>query len=423
MRFLAVGCNHRNTSIDVRELLSFGEAEICSALKSWRSEFPGVEAVILSTCNRTEFYVASDEGEAPDTEQIIEFIARSRGVDKDFAARNLSTFEDEEAIRHLLSVAASLDSMVVGEPQILAQVKEAYHIAEEARTVGPLLHGAFQAALRTARRTAGETALHRCRVSVPSVAVADFAKQIFERFDDKHVVVVGAGEMAEETLRYLNDEGATHLTIVNRSYEKAAELASKWRGCAVGWTQLAEALATADLVVSATGASETIVSAEFFDRIERARFKRPMFILDLAVPRDFASSIGDRTDVYLYSVDDLREACEKNRERRDKEIPAAKKIVEQETVRFVGVMRSRTVSPLIRQLRRNWEKPKEDELARLFNKLSELNDRERDEIRASFDRLVNKLLHPPLVSLRDETKKGASRALLDAVVRLFQSRE
>jgi glutamyl-tRNA reductase len=313
--------------------------------------------------------------------------------------------------------------MVLGEPQILAQVKDAYELAVGQDSAGPLLHAVFQSALRAARRVAGETDIHRRRVSVPSVAVADFARQIFERFDDKHVVVIGAGEMAEETLRYLRDEGVHQITLVNRSYERAGDLAARWQGRAVAWDQLAEALATSDIVVSTTGATEPIVTLADFGRIERARFGRPMFILDLAVPRDFDSAIGNRPDIYLYSIDDLEETCRRNRQQRDRELPGAMRIVEREAARFMREISHRAVGPVIQQLRQGWQKPKEEELERLLKKLPNLDDRSKEEIRQSFDRLVNKLLHPPLTSLRDESREGVPRTLLNALARLFQLKD
>jgi len=323
----------------------------------------------------------------------------------------------------LFTVAASLDSMVLGEPQILAQVKDAYELATRQDSTGPLLHAVFQSAIRVSRRVTNETAIHQRRVSIPSVAVADFARQIFERFDDKHVVVIGAGEMAQETLRYLCDEGAHQITIVNRSYDRAEEVAAQWKGRAVAWDQLAEALATSDIVISTTGAIEPIVTFADFGRIERARFGRPLFILDLAVPRDFDPPIGDRPDVYLYSIDDLQETCQRNKQQRDRELPSALRIIEQETARFMGEISHRVVGPVIQQLRQGWQKPKEEELERLLHKLPNLDDRAKEEIRQSFDRLVNKLLHPPLASLRDESRKGVPRTLLDALARLFQLKD
>src|SRR5206468_3563921 len=193
----------------------------------------------------------------------------------------------------------------VGEAQILGQVKQAYELATSASATGPLTNAAFQAALRVAKRVATETAIQQKRVSIPSVAVADFAREVFERFDDKHVLVIGAGEMGEETLRYLIDEGARDITIINRSRPRAMELADKLGGRVSSWDKLAEHLIEADLVLSTTGASEPILTSATFRPIHEARAQRPLFILDLAVPRDFDAAIGDFTGVYLYCIDDL----------------------------------------------------------------------------------------------------------------------
>jgi len=423
MKMQVVGCSHHGTSIAVRERLAFTAEQTLEALDRWRRVFPRVEAVLLSTCNRVEVYAASESVELPGFSQVADFLARFHELDPAEVSEYFYEHAGPSAVRHLFCVASSLDSMVLGEPQILAQVKQAYQAATAQDSTGPLTHVTFQAAIRAARRVAAETAIKRRRVSIPSVAVADFAQQIFERFDDKHTVVIGAGEMAEETLQYLRDEGAQRITVVNRSPQRAAELAEKWHGRVVPWEQLDEALGSADLIISTTAAGRPVVTLEQFKQIERARARRPLFILDLAVPRDFEPAIGDRPEVYLYSVDDLQAACDSNRRQRDKELPAALRIVQQETDRFMAEMHHRATGPVIEQLKNGWQKPKEQELQRLLGKLPELDDRARDEIRRSFDRLLNKLLHPPLESLRDESRYGIPHVLLDALSRLFNLKD
>jgi len=423
MSVQVVGCSHHDTPIAVRERLAFSADQTRAALRQYREEFPAMEAVLLSTCNRVEFYTASGHAPCPEAPQIVGFLARFHGLEPAAIAEHLRLRTGEEAVCHLFAVAASLDSMVVGEPQILSQVKLAYQLAGEEGSTGPLLHAAFQAALKTAKRVAGETTIQQRRVSIPSVAVADFAQQIFERFDDKHTLVIGAGEMAEETLQYLKDQGARDVIVVNRSPQRAADLAGRWGGRTRPWEDLRAAVAEADLVISTTGAEEPIITLAQFLAIERTRRAGPLFILDLAVPRDFEPAIGDRPEVYLYSVDDLREACEENRRLRDKELPAAMRIVQQETDRFMGDLHHRTSGPIIRRLKEGWDKPKEEELRRLLNKLPDLDERSRAEIREAFDRLINKLLHPPLESLRDESRHGIPRALVEALAKLFQLKE
>jgi glutamyl-tRNA reductase len=418
-----VGCSHHGTSISLRERLAFTPEQTREALDHWRRVFPGVEAVLLSTCNRVEIYAATERETEPSLDQIAQFLARFHGLETADVIERLYQYSDEAAVQHIFAVASSLDSMVLGEPQILAQVKAAYQTAAEQDNTGPLLHATFQAALHTARRVAKETTIHQRRVSIPSVAVADFARSAFNRFDDKETLVIGAGEMAEECLRYLTEEGIRRVTIVNRHIEKAVELANRWQGKARPWSELPQSLAAADLVVSTTAAGEPVVTMRQFAEVEAVRAGRPLLILDLAVPRDFDSAIGHRPEVYLYSIDDLQEVCQRNRRQRDKELPRAMHIVEQETARFMAGICHRSVGPVIERLRLGWERPKEDELQRLLNKLPDLDDRAKDEIRRSFDRLMNKLLHPPLESLRDESRVGVPRGLLDALARLFQLKD
>ncbi len=423
MRLQVVGVSHHDAPLSVRERLAFSNGQVHAALSQWRERYSNSEIVLLSTCNRTELYAATETDSEPDASGIGEFLARFHGVCRKDVAEYLFASDGIDAVRHLFTVASSLDSMVVGEAQILSQVKQAYQLATDEQVTGPLTHAAFQAAIKAARRVAGETTVHQRRVSIPSVAVADFARQIFERFDDKTTLVIGAGEMAEETIRYLRDEGAGKITVVNRSPDRAAELAGRWEGWALPWDNLDAALAEADLVVSTTGAGEPIVTADRFAEIESSRGQRPLFILDLAVPRDFDPEIANRPEVYLYSIDDLSAACEQNRKARDKQLPAARKIIEQETQRFMGELHHRATGPVIRRLRQGWERPKEDELERLFNKLPDLSQRQQEEIRQAFDRLVNKLLHPPLESLRDEARHGIPSALMDALSKLFQLKD
>ncbi len=423
MNVQVVGCSHHGTSIAIRERLAFGRAETGEALDHWRRVFRQTEAVLLSTCNRVEVYAAGEADTAPTGEQVAGFLARFHKLDPAEVAPHLYHYVGDGAVRHLFTVAASLDSMVVGESQILAQVKEAYEAAVAHDNAGPLLHAAFQAALRVARRVAAETAIHQRRVSIPSVAVADFAQQIFERFDDKQTLVIGGGAMAEETLRYLCDAGVRQITVVNRHFQRAEELARQWSGVARPWEELAQALAAADVVISTTAAGAPVVTLDVYRQIEAARTRRPLFVLDLAVPRDFDPAVGRRPDVYLYSIDDLQAACQRNRQKRDQELPAALRIIDQETERFMGDLYHRATGPVIRQLKEGWQRPKEEEFERLLGKLPELDPRQRAEVRRSFDRLLNKLLHPPLESLRDESRHGIPHALLDALARLFQLKD
>jgi len=425
LRLSMVGCNHRQSSLAVRERLAFSPAQARDALAAWHVTHPGSEAVLLSTCNRVELYAAADPSAAPlDTPLLTAHLANFHNVPVEEIRGELVTLDDEAVVRHLFRVAASLDSMVVGEAQILSQVKQAYELASRIGSTGPVMHGFFQAALRVARRVASQTPLHRHRVSVPSVAIADFASRIFERFDDKQVLVIGAGEMAVETLHYLADAGVQHLTVLNRSRERADKLAAAWRGRAVPWSELTDHLVAADLVVSTTGADRPVISVEDFRRnVASRRQQRPLFILDLAMPRDFDPAIRDEVGVYLYGIDDLAEACEQNRKARAKALPLAEEIIEEETRVFIADTRHRASGPVIARFRAELEAGQSAELVRLFDRLPELDERSQQEIRRFADRLVGKMLHPPLESLRDDSRNGSPHGLLEALQRLFQLKD
>jgi glutamyl-tRNA reductase len=422
MNLRMVGCTHRATGVDVRQQLAFGDSQAPDALRQWRARFPAAELVLVSTCNRVELYAGgADPANVPTSDDLLDAMLGYHRVPVERVQGLVLTLAQRDAVAHLYRVAASLDSMVVGEPQILAQVKQAYQRAADLGSAGPVMHELFQSALRAARRVHHETDLHKHRVSIPSVAISDFAGLVFERFDDKHVLVVGAGKMADETLRYLRDAGAQHIYVVNRSQERAEKLATSCGGKAVPWSELWNQLVAADLVVSTTAAGEPVVTAAAFDEhVTSRRQQRPLFILDLAVPRDFDPTVGERLGVYLYSLDDLAAACELNRQSRARELPAAERIVIDETAAFMADAHRRAAAPVITGLRRGMEEPKQAELERLFHKLPELNDRARAEITQFADRLVNKLLHPPLESLRDAAQEGPPHGLLDALRRLFR---
>ena len=425
IKLAMVGCSHRQSSLAVRERLAFSPTQTADALAAWHSGHAETEAVLLSTCNRVELYTATTiQQQRGEIETALAHLADFHNVPIDDVRGDLVTLENSDVVRHLFAVASSLDSMVVGEAQILGQVKQAYELAGQLGCTGPLMHHLFQSAIRVARRVASETSLHRHRVSIPSVAIADFAARIFERFDDKRVLVIGAGKMAQETLQYLTDAGARQLVILNRDYDRALELAEEWHGMPAAWSALADELAQADVVVSTTGADRPVVSLDDYRRnVARERHQRPLFILDLAVPRDFDPAIREELGVYLYGIDDLSEACQRNRAERSKELPAAEAIVDEETGRFIAEVRHRATGPVIARFRAGLEETQSAELQRLFARLPDLNERSRREIEQFADRLVGKMLHPPLASLRDESQNGPPHGLLEALQRLFQLKD
>lgn len=421
MKLHVTGCSHHHADITVREQLAFTPEQAAEALSALKAQYPQAEAVVLSTCNRTEIYMAAEDLEqVPSHHDVTRFLAEFHDLDGEEVFDVLFERTGEDAVRHLLMVAASLDSMVIGETQILSQVKQAFAMAKERRTVGPLMHLAFAAANRVAKRIQTETEIHRRRISIPSIAVNEFACRLFERFDDKQVLVIGAGEMAEETVRYLVDAGTKSIIVTNRHQERADHLSSKLGGVTAPWESLEQQLVDADLVISTTGATEPIVTSDQFRKIHRERSQKVLFLLDLAVPRDFDARIGTFNNVYLYCIDDLSVVCEKNRNARQKEWPRAEQIIDDELARFMADWHHHQTAPAIRELRATANEARDRELERLWNKLGEIDARQKEEIEQAFDRVINKLLHPPLESIRSEAENSSPQGLIKALKRLFQ---
>ena len=421
-----VGCSHHRTPIEIREKLAFSPEQVRQALDVFASRFPESESVLLSTCNRVELYTATQTlARLPSTTDLGNFLADFHHLRLEDFQEQLAAAEDEHAIKHLFMVAASLDSMIVGEAQILSQVKTAYELACEEESAGGLMHSAFQRATAVARRIANETEIHRRRISVPSVAVSEVATQFFERFDDKRILLIGAGEMGTETLKYLTDAGAKQIRIVNRNAERAIELAKQFDAVTNPWDALETCVSEADLVVSTTSSPEPIFSLERFKRVLQRRKRRAILILDLAVPRDFDAAIADLPDVYMFSVDDLQKVCDRNIELRQKEWPKAERIVQEETQKFMAEMIHRGSGPTIKLLREQADKIKQEELQRLLGKLQVhgVNESVTNELSIAFERLVNKLLHPPLQTLRENADTTNHATMLDALRRLFQLRD
>lgn len=421
-----VYCNHQTASLGVREKLAFTVERLQQAYAQLRNRFPGAEAVVLSTCNRVEIYTAQENpNAAPTHRELLEFFAEFHDIPVSDFIEDFLERTGPDAVRHLFSVTSSLDSMVLGEPQIVSQVKEAYRLAQEHDACGPLTHALFQGAIRVSSRVRSETGLAEGRVSIASVAVGEFGKSIFDRFDDKCVLIIGAGEMAEETLRYLQTEGVREIVVVNRSPERAEKLAAQFeRARPEPLAELDRWMAHADVIVSTTGATQPIVDAPRFRSVRRQSGVKPVFILDLGAPRDFDPSVGEIDDnVFLYDIDALNVTCDRNRKSRQKEIDRALKIVDDETDRFMQEIYHRATGPIVKRLREQWHDISRDELERLRGKLSHLNPTDLENVERSVERIVNKLLHPPLEALRQEAKEGTPHGLLDALRRLFHLRD
>ena len=421
MNVQVVFCNYHTAPLAVRERLSFSSDRLHEAYARLSDDFPGIEAVILSTCNRVEIYSAHDDpAELPSHKQLSKFFSEFHGVPEVDFHDDLVAETGTDAVLHLFRVATSIDSMVLGESQIVKQVKEAYEQALEHDSCGIITNTLFQRAIHVSGRVRSETALSEGRVSVASVAVGEFGTGIFERFDDKTVLVIGAGEMAEETLRYLKEEGARKIIVVNRSAERGEALAVKWGGELRAWDQLDESLSRADIIVSATGAMHPILDEERFCQVRKITGTKKVFLLDLGTPRDISASVGEiDEDIFLYNIDDLEETCDRNRNRRAKEVQKAEGIISEEAAAFMKEVHHRATGPIVQRLRNQWHDIRQQELQRLFNKMSHLEEADREQIEYAVERIVNKLLHPPLETLREESEAGTPHGLIAALKQLF----
>ncbi len=426
MNVLVVSCNHHTAGVQIREKLAFSnQQQLTRAYAEWKELYPDSELVVLSTCNRVEIYAADESDDASVSfDDITRFISHFHNLPTDDFVHSVLAHHGPKAVSHLFEVACSIDSMVLGEPQIVNQVKEAYRIAQENDACGPLTNVLFQQALNVSARVRTETRLAEGRVSIASVAVGEFGRSIFSRFDNKTVLVIGAGEMAEETLQYLRSEGVQKIVVVNRSRERAELLAQEFGGEAHDFSQLDFWLGRADVIVSTTGADEILVTRTRFEAARRMSERQPVFILDLAAPRDFEPSISGIDDnVFLYDIDALEETCARNRRLRADEVLRATEIIAEQTDRFMQEIYHRATGPVIHRLREHWGEISRTELDRLYRKLPELKDGQREAIESTIQRIVNKLLHPPLEALKDEARGGTPEGLLQAIRRLFQLRD
>lgn len=415
MNLLVVGCNHRTMPVELRERIAIPEARIPIVLSDLLTRFGG-EAVVLSTCNRTEVYLADSNAERAGLIQIL-------SPDASSPTDHWYGHESQAAAWHLFRVAAGLDSLVVGEGQIAGQVKSAYETAGAHAAVGPMLHALFQQARLVAKRVRRETGIAQGHASISSVAV-DFIRQVFDHFADKQVLVIGAGKMGALTLKHLQALGAAQIQVINRSLEKARETAAQCGGQPVPWDRLDQALIDADIVLSTTGASDPIMSAQRFAPLLARRTKMPLVIIDIAVPRDFDPAIHDGDQVCLFNIDDLQQVRDQTLAERRKHVGACEAIAQSEAQRFVQEWSRRRTGPVIAKLTADFEAKRQIVLSQLMAKLNgRLNDADKKTIEGAFRLLQNQFLHGPISALGEESKTGGGGTLLEAIRQLFRIRE
>lgn len=421
MHLLLLGVSHQTAPVDLRERLDFSSRDVGAAVEALAARGSTAETVVLSTCNRSEIYVVSEDVEQARRE-IVDFLSSYHHLPPAAFLPHLFEHDDTSAAEHLFRVAAGLDSLVVGEPQILGQVKEAYQVAAERHSVGPLLTRLFQTSFGVGKRVRSETAVGEGAVSVAYAAVS-LARKIFGQLAGRQVLVIGAGDTSGLTAQHLRAQGASSLAITSRTAAHAEALARAVDGRAVPWQEMPAALGRADIVISATGAPRPILTRDTVETVTARRRGEPLFIVDIAVPRDVEASVGDLEQVFLYNVDDLRAIVQENLSKRGDELRRAEAIVAEEVARFTAWRRARGVVPTVVALRQRFDAIRKSELQRLEPKLAGLPPEARARVDEVTRLLVEKLLLDPTEQLKSLPDEEAQVVYTEALRRLFQLRD
>ena len=401
MSIIAIGLNHKTAPVDIREHLTFGPDIIVAALRNLTEKQGIEEAVILSTCNRTEIYCTG----TPDQSQALcKWASQFHGLDPVNVNPYLYTLQDESATDHLLRVSSGLDSLILGEPQILGQVKAAYQTASDAGTIGKLLQRLFQHTFSAAKQVRTDTAIGSSPVSVAFAAVS-LAKQIFSDTSDQTALLIGAGETIELAARHLHQQGIKRIIVANRTWEKAHDLASQFDGYAIGLTEIPTHLAEADIVISSTASPLPILGKGTVESALKQRKHQPIFMVDIAVPRDIEPEVSKLEDVYLYTVDDLQEVIQDSLRSRQEAADQAKEIIDLQTHEFIAWLRSLDAVNLIQNYRSQAEATRDEVLLRA-QRLLENGKSPEEALQFLAHTLTNKLLHVPSSKLREASSNG-----------------
>ncbi len=421
MHLLLLGVSHRTAPLDLRERLDFSSRDVGAAVEALVTQSSSAESVVLSTCNRSEIYVASgDPGQT--REELVRFLGQYHDIPADAFVPHLFTFEDTAAVDHLFRVAAGLDSLVVGEPQILGQVKDAFNTAAERRCSGPLLNRLFHWSFAVGKRVRAETALGEGAISV-SFAAVTLARKIFGRLAGRRVLVIGAGETSTLTAQHLRTHGASEIAVTSRTLAHAEALATEVGGHVVPWDDLQAGLASADIVVTATGSQRPILTRPLVESAIGRHRSGPLFIIDIAVPRDVDASVGEIEQVFLYNVDDLQGIVRENLSRREAEVTRAEVIIREEVARFTSWYRSRAAIPTVVALRQRFDGIRRSELQRLEGKLAGLPPDARARVDEVTRIIVEKLLLEPTEQLKALPDEETQMVYTEAVRRLFGLRD
>ena len=418
MRFSITGVNHKSAPVEVRERLAFDENSLSAALLDLKGRPGFCEGMILSTCNRVEIALTCEDGPASGV-AVDEFLADTRKVARDWVTPYLYRYEDSEAILHLFRVAASLDSMVVGEPQILGQLKTAYALAKEHGAVSGFMDTLLTRAFSVAKRVRSETEIGANAVSV-SYAAVELAREIFGSLDGKKVMMVGAGKMSELAARHLRRSGATQIFVTNRTPERATEMARVFEATVVDYTQFLGFLPEVDIVIASSGAPHYVIARDDMKKVIEARKNRPMFLIDIAVPRNIEPSVNQLDNVFLFDIDDLQKVVETNLKGRHESAEEAEAIIQEEMVRMMARLKAREVVPTIVSLQEQLEQLRTAELARMRGRFGTLTPEQEQALDALTKSIINKVAHGPISELRKQASQPDGHFFISTIRKVFR---
>lgn len=416
MAISLIGLNHKTAPVELRERLHMPEERIADALQALLQIVP--EALIFSTCNRVEFLVNQENLEDV-REQLVRFWSEQRDLSVNEFEPFLYHHTGPDAVRHVFRVTSSLDSMVVGEPQILGQMKQFFAIAQQTKSIGATLNSLMERSFMVAKRVRSETTIAANAVSVSSVAV-ELATKIFGKLEGKTALIIGAGKMSLLSIQHLQSRGVRVILVTNRTFQKAAELAEQIKGRAVPFENLIDCLSESDIVISSTGSETFIVRTEHALRAMNLRKNRPMFFIDIAVPRDIDPQINQIDNTFLYDIDDLRAVADKNRQERQKEAQRAEEIVSQETEIFWGKLKAMDIAPTIREIQSRIDSMRKREMERTLKKLGPLTPEQQEAIEQLTASVTDKIVQSSFSELRQLANQPDGAEKIGLIKKLFR---
>lgn len=421
MHTLVIGINYKTAPVEIRERLSFNEADLSDAIKTLCTKKSILENIILSTCNRTEIYAVVDQLHTG-RYYIKEFLAEWFGLEQKEFSPFLFVYEDDGAIEHLFNVTCGLNSMVLGETQILGQVRTSFMLAQQEGTTGTVFNHLFKQAITLAKRAHSETDIGANAVSV-SYAAVELAKKIFGSLANKHVLIFGAGKMGELAAQNLHGNGVKEVTVINRTYEKAIDLANRFNGKARTLAELERAMVEADILISSTGAKDFVISKDMMVKVEKKRKGKPLFMVDIAVPRDLDPKIGELENVFLYDIDDLEGIVEANLQERKKAAEKIMLMIEKEIVEFKQWLGMLGVVPVISALREKAHVIQSETMVSLERKLPNLSERDLKVLNKHTKSIINQLLKDPILQAKEMAARPDANQAMDLFIKIFNIEE